>query len=238
MLGMPMRLASLLGSVSGISGFLLLLLVGWIIDRGSNPIRRKSIAMVFGAGCLLLGMSLVVVANTLHLVDLINYNGTLSPVDNHSYPWNIIVPADGLLLLENNRFGVPSIMSTSVKGDAGRDLFFTLDLIDSSMDGSFSEKGLKASVHKGTAGKSWMMNDSTELSLKAGLGLLAFILLDTGFDAINSFTRSFVLTCTPRSEHTSVLLVGLVMASAGGVSTAALGVVDFASLLGLSHIQG
>lgn len=68
--------------------------------------------------------------------------------------------------------------------------------------------------------------------------MVAFILLDIGYDTLNGFTKSFILTCTPRSEHTSVLLVGLVMASAGGVSTAALGVVDFASLLGLSHIEG
>ena len=68
--------------------------------------------------------------------------------------------------------------------------------------------------------------------------MLGFILLDIGFDAMNSFVRSFMLACSRRSEHSSLLVLGLIMASAGGVSTAALGVVEFASLLGLSYIEG
>ena len=68
--------------------------------------------------------------------------------------------------------------------------------------------------------------------------MLGFILMDIGYDATTSVAKSFVLACGPRSEHSSLLVLGLIMASAGGVSTAALGVVDFASLLGLSYIQG
>ena len=68
--------------------------------------------------------------------------------------------------------------------------------------------------------------------------MLGIVLLDVGYDIMTGISKSFILACSPRSEHTSLLLLGLIMASAGGVTTAGLGVVDFASLFGLSHIHG
>jgi hypothetical protein len=77
-----------------------------------------------------------------------------------------------------------------------------------------------------------------QVPFKAGLAMFGFFLLDVGFDTSNSFVKVYALSCSPRNHHTSVLVLGLVMASAGGVSTAALGLVDFRSLLGFERYEG
>ena len=68
--------------------------------------------------------------------------------------------------------------------------------------------------------------------------MLGFVLMDIGFDAMNAFVRTFMLACSPRQEHAALLVLGPVMASAGGVSTVAIGVADLSPLLGLSYIEG
>ncbi|KAK7494537.1 hypothetical protein BaRGS_00014190, partial [Batillaria attramentaria] len=70
-----------------------------------------------------------------------------------------------------------------------------------------------------------------EIPFIAWLAMAGFIVFEIGYDNSNCFVRAWMLTCSPRSEHTTLLVLGLVMASAGGVSMALLGMVDFSSLL-------
>ena len=70
------------------------------------------------------------------------------------------------------------------------------------------------------------------------MGLASIVMMDIGFDMINCFSKSFVLGCTPRDQHTSVLVLAMVTASAGGLSTALAGLVDFSKLLDLTWIEG
>ncbi|KAL8573443.1 hypothetical protein ACOMHN_032458 [Nucella lapillus] len=84
-----------------------------------------------------------------------------------------------------------------------------------------------------------VQEDFSGIPLKAGLALLGYVMLDVGVDGSIACIRACVLSaCGARTEHTSILLIGLVMASGGGLSMAAQGLVDFPSLLGLSDIEG
>ncbi|XP_070212717.1 uncharacterized protein [Littorina saxatilis] len=60
-------------------------------------------------------------------------------------------------------------------------------------------------------------SEKGKVPFEAGLAMFGFILLDIGVDMSFSFTKSWMVTCSPRSEHTSVLGTGLVMASAGAI---------------------
>lgn len=82
------------------------------------------------------------------------------------------------------------------------------------------------------------MSDPDQVSFKAGLGMLGFVLTGIGVTCTHSCITSWVLACSPRAEHTSVLMLSLVMASLGGVSTAALGMVDLGSAFGADLAKG
>ncbi|XP_070196825.1 uncharacterized protein [Littorina saxatilis] len=191
--------------------------------------------MIFAAAVLFLGMSLLIVANLLHLSDLMRYSEMQGSPSDLLPLWNASAKSELLLHNETSPFNVSTIPNDSLG-------YENSILVSSSSSRNSESVPFTAVLSSEAAGNETGQNEPSknpsEVPFKAGLVMVAFILLDIGYDTLNGFTKSFILTCTPRSEHTSVLLVGLVMASAGGVSTAALGVVDFASLLGLSHIEG
>ncbi|KAK7507944.1 hypothetical protein BaRGS_00000909, partial [Batillaria attramentaria] len=141
-LGMPLRLSSLTGLVSGVLGVVILPILGWLSDRGSNPNRRKRNGVLASTSIMLLGISVVIVASVLHL---------------------------------------------------------------------------------------------QKVPVTAGFAMLGFVVYEFGIDNANSFSRSWILACSSRCEHTSLLVLGLVMAAVGGISTAALARVDFLSLLNLAY---
>ncbi|XP_076468109.1 uncharacterized protein LOC143298948 [Babylonia areolata] len=213
-LGLPMRLASVTGAVAGPTAFLLLPLLGWLTDRGSNPVRRKTMAAMFACGVTLLGMLCVIMANILHFSYLLENSVNINSTAHASHPaesgaWNGEVTTSGQGTDASDTAHGPDYGATDSTND-----------------------------NLATFGITQAHTENFEVPFKAGLGLLGFILLDIGFDASNACIKSFVLTCGPRSEHSSLLLIGLVIASAGGVSTASLALVDFGPMFGLSYIEG
>lgn len=66
------------------------------------------------------------------------------------------------------------------------------------------------------------------------LGLLGIIMTDIGFDVTNSAVKAWTVASSEASQHTSLLLLGVLMASSGGMSSASLGTVDITGILGLS----
>ena len=95
-LGMPLSLVSLTALVAGPTAMVLLPLVGWLSDKGSNPQRRKTGAVVFVAGLLCSGMHCVLAANVLHLNYLLDYNSRMDFSSNFSgaFSWNASVSID------------------------------------------------------------------------------------------------------------------------------------------------
>nr|KAG5685421.1 hypothetical protein BaRGS_001506 [Batillaria attramentaria]KAG5686482.1 hypothetical protein BaRGS_018734 [Batillaria attramentaria] len=70
----------------------------------------------------------------------------------------------------------------------------------------------------------------TGVPFTAGLAMFGFIVYEVGYDQTSSVVRAWILTCSPHTEHTSLLVLGLVMAGLGMIVTSALGRVDFPSL--------
>ncbi|XP_076468079.1 uncharacterized protein LOC143298932 [Babylonia areolata] len=228
-LGLPLSLVSLTGAIAGTSATLLLPFVGWLTDRGSNPHGRKTVATILACGISFAGMLCVILANVLHLDYLIE-NGANGTDGSSSY--NSSIPFGKThLSISHGRDGNETVSGREA------DVFGTVEgdgLLYSEVTTAFTND---SSTIRGATGV-YVYGESSEVPFKAGLGLLGFIVMDIGFDISNACIKAFVVTCCPRSEHTSLLVIGLIMASSGGVSTAALGVVDFSSVLGLSYIAG
>lgn len=105
---------SLTGLISGPSALLLLPFIGWITDRGSNPRRRKKAAMIFAAAVLFLGMSLLIVANLLHLSDLMRYSEMQGSPSDLLPLWNASAKSELLLHNETSPFNVSTIPNDSL----------------------------------------------------------------------------------------------------------------------------
>ncbi|KAK7506813.1 hypothetical protein BaRGS_00001664 [Batillaria attramentaria] len=192
LLGMPLKLVSLTAVVAGPVGTLLMPLLGWLSDKGSNPNRRKMMTVILCMALLVSGVFCVVLANVLHL-------------QSRSNP----IPA--------------AKDATDLKGR------------ESNTSPRYSSKIQTAYQ------RHWNVtaDGKTGPPFAAQIGLLAFVLLDVGFDLTNAFVKAWVLTCSPRAEHTSVLMMGTAIGSVGGLVTSTLAVVDFdVSLFGLGDNEG
>ncbi|XP_076468259.1 uncharacterized protein LOC143299052 [Babylonia areolata] len=213
-LGLPMRLATLTGAVAGPTACLFLPLLGWLTDRGSNPHRCKTMAAILTCGLTFVGLLCIIMANILHFSYLlqtsVNINSTAHASLPSSFDWV------GHMTTLGQRTG----MSETANGPIPR------------ATGSTDSPAILG------VGVTDACVDNSEVPFKAGLALLGFILLDIGYDAFNACIRSFVLMCSPRSEHSSLLIIGLIISSCGGMSTASLGLVDFGSMFGLSYSEG
>ncbi|KAK7506864.1 hypothetical protein BaRGS_00001715 [Batillaria attramentaria] len=68
--------------------------------------------------------------------------------------------------------------------------------------------------------------NETGTPLKAWLGMVGYIIIDVAFQFSIAFGKSWVVLCSPRPEHTSVLMLGTVMSSAGGLLTSVITTID------------
>ncbi|KAK7507005.1 hypothetical protein BaRGS_00001856 [Batillaria attramentaria] len=80
--------------------------------------------------------------------------------------------------------------------------------------------------------------NETGTPLKAWIGLLGYIVIDVAFQVSNAFVKSWVLTCSPRPEHTSVLELGTVMGSTGGLLTSGIATIDLEDTCFLCSAEG
>ncbi|XP_076447135.1 uncharacterized protein LOC143284315 [Babylonia areolata] len=219
-LGMPLSLSFIAGLVSGPSSILILPVFGWLIDRGSNPQRRKYASLLLAAGVQTLGMLCFLVANGVHLIHLMNYNGTVGNETGSDDAPTASFLSDSVGNLSASELG-------KEPGGSGQDW---------NSYGVFTESEGTSSAANGS-GKV-LDSDGPTVPAKAALGMLGFILMDLGFDFSNCFVKALLVTCSARAEHTSLMTTAVVMGAVGGVINAALGAVNLPLLLGLSSIHG
>ncbi|KAL8600218.1 hypothetical protein ACOMHN_062508 [Nucella lapillus] len=222
-LGMPLPLTYLPGLVSGPTSLFLLPLIGMLIDKGRSPYRRKFAALVFAAGLQITGMLGVLTANFLHLRYLIDLNNTtLGDNGSDGFVNSSVVPTSvGDLYVDG--FGkYISGKNISVLGQ------------DSNPDSFVRSGDIKSSA----VSLDEAYQSTSSAHFKAGIGMLGFILMDLGFDASNCFVKAFLVSCSPRADHTSLIVLGVMMGAVGGVTNAALGLLDFTSFLDLTDIEG
>ncbi|KAK7497690.1 hypothetical protein BaRGS_00011085 [Batillaria attramentaria] len=205
---MPLRLVPIIGFVSGVMGVVLVPVFGWLSDKGPNPNRRKRNGVLVATSLVLLGIAVVIAASVLHLQspDVLSKLG-----DNSSFLGNTSTSLSMEAASGKTAVNVSEVTASS-----------TIFQSFGKTGVNFTQAGRSTSDEKGIKRK---------LPVTAGLAMLGFIVFEIGYDNINSVSRAWILACSPRSEHTSLLVLGLVMAAVGGISTAALARVDFPSLL-------
>ncbi|KAK7507007.1 hypothetical protein BaRGS_00001858 [Batillaria attramentaria] len=74
--------------------------------------------------------------------------------------------------------------------------------------------------------KTVSQTNETGTPVKAWIGLLGNLILDISFEVHGAFVKSWVLTCSPQPEHTSVLELGTVVSSAGGLLISGIATID------------
>ncbi|KAK7497696.1 hypothetical protein BaRGS_00011091 [Batillaria attramentaria] len=212
-LGMPLKLVSLTGFVSGLLGIAVLPVVGWLSDRGSSPQRRKQVGVLMSVSVMFLGLASVVLVSNLHLRSLALVDG---PSNSSSVPRN------------TSRFTAMEVLSCD--GNRTTNLSSLKEISDGVH--MFDRQSMNT-TNGADSGLNIPDGERSGLPFTAGFAMLGYIVYECGYDNANSFTRAWILSCSPRSEHTSLLVLGLVMAAVGGISTAALGRVDFPALFKL-----
>ncbi|KAL8611000.1 hypothetical protein ACOMHN_042616 [Nucella lapillus] len=213
LLGMPLFLSSLVPLVSGPLSVLLLSFMGWLTDRGSNPQCRKIAVTILVSGILMLGMVCVLAANMIHL------NQLYENVDVCTNASSVVVTTPVYSDCENN---TGSSIVVGTEGGLGQ-------------FGKKNESRFQEILVTESCG-----NDKTffMVPFKAMLAMLGFVLIDVGFDGTSSFTKVYIATCSPVSERASALVVGMIMASAGGLFMSLLGMADMTSFLGPPFAKG
>ncbi|KAL8571946.1 hypothetical protein ACOMHN_026158 [Nucella lapillus] len=91
---------------------------------------------------------------------------------------------------------------------------------------------LSRKIWRGNNSEIMAEDDTGMLSLPvtAIMGLVGFSLMALGYDLNISASRSCILVHTPQRDHTNILVLGLVMAAAGGCFNSLLGMLDLSAV--------
>ncbi|KAL8558110.1 hypothetical protein ACOMHN_055565 [Nucella lapillus] len=259
-LGMPLDVATLHTLWSGAASILLLPFLGLFTDRGLNPTRRKTLALIVSTGLMVSGLLCVVVAMALDIVHLerryhqgadwtradsssypaadestkftIETNSLHSPVDERT---NLTATADSLSSLMNQTAGdvfrPTSSPTTRDPVDALNSVADTDLIMNSSLTTTGTFDAPAAAAEATTKGE--FLFSIPQIPFRAWLALVGFRLIDFGYDGSNSFVQSFLITCSAGQDPSSVLTVAVIAGSMGGMMSAAVGMVDFPALLHL-----
>lgn len=209
-LGTPVYLLTLPGVVAAITALVLVPVMGWIADGGSQPYQRKK-PVSLAAFCMgFLGMSfnlsaaiLAASKSPLHSPATNWSSSTEDPVTNASKLFSALtpLPLNGSYLLTGfNAFGTePDDVSDLAS--------ITTQITVSPAAHGFSD-----------------------LPLPAVLSMMGFIVMDLAFDLTNSAVKALMLTHSSPADHVSLLVTGVVIAALGGCSTSVSGLVDLGSV--------
>lgn len=222
---MPLSLLSLTSLAAGPTAVVLVTLLGWFSDRGSNPTRRRAWALILSAMVLVSGLAVVTVANLLHLryvVPSFDSNQLLNTIRTSQTP--------GAEELSQTIVGSAKSYATGTTSPASYVNYSNV---------SFQPVGIShsselTSVSTNRSQPSTENDVTGSVPVTAGIGMLGYVLIDVGYDCITSNVRTWMLTCSPRSQPTLTFAAGLVMTSLGGMLSSVLGTVELPSVVGLS----
>ena len=208
-LGVPVTYVSLYPIVTGPTAMLLMSLQGYFGDRGPHHRQKKIAILTCNCAVVLFGIAVLVCANLLLLSNHKKKNATLVPeyLYNHSLQMPTSVTQTLITPAENSSVIMP--------------LERNLDIAVSSYDENVSIAVPQEQQEDDDAGL---------LAMTAILGLVGFSAMDIGYDINTAATRSCVLSCSPKTDHTSMLVLALVMAAAGGLINNVFWLVDLSHL--------
>lgn len=165
--------------------------------------------MTCNCAVVLFGIAVLVCANLLLLYNHEKKNVTIVP--EYLYNHSLLMPTSV----------TPKLITPEENSSVIMPLKRNLDIAVSSYDENVSIAVPQEQQEDDDAGL---------LAMTAILGLVGFSAMDIGYDINAAATRSCVLSCSPKTDHTSMLVLALVMAAAGGLINNVLGLVD------LSHV--
>ncbi|XP_076441999.1 uncharacterized protein LOC143281007 [Babylonia areolata] len=207
--GVPVTYVSLYPIVAGPVALLLLNLSGRLSDRGSNHQKRKAIVVALIAAITMLGIALVVVANS-----------NLLSVDECTGSSNATTCFEELREPENQSH-----------------FTFTNESFLTSDD--FPAMVTAVTNHSAARRESSLDDEDTlSVPVTALLGLSGFTLMDIGYDVNQASIRTSVLASSSQSDHSVLLLLSLALAAFGGCITNTLGLLDLSQLFGWGAEDG
>lgn len=200
---MPLNLVSVTSLVSGPTATLLIPLIGWISDRGATPHTRKAVAVLGTAAIRLVGIATVILANLLMMT---THTGSAPTTTNHTVG-----------------SGTGNFSTTSRDWDA------TAENTSTVVDWASTGSGVNdVSISELAATGSQL----DVIPLVAWLSMLGFVLIDIGVDSNSAAVKIYAVASAPRSQQTSVLVTGVLLAALGGMATASTGMIDLGALVG------
>lgn len=203
---MPLNLVSVTSLVSGPTATLLIPLIGWISDRGATPHTRKAVAVLGTAAIRLVGIATVILANLLMMT---THTGSAPTTTNHTVG-----------------SGTGNFTTTSRDWDVtATDKENTTTLVDWASTGS-SVNDVSVSELAATG------SQLDVIPLVAWLSMLGFVLIDIGVDSNSAAVKIYAVASASRSQQTSVLVTGVLLAALGGMATASTGMIDLGALVG------
>lgn len=212
-LGVPVTYVSLYPIVTGPTAMLLMSLQGYFCDRGPHHRQKKIAILTCNCAVVLFGIAVLVCANLLLLYNHEKKNVTIVP--EYLYNHSLLMPTSVTPKL------ITPAENSSVDDSVIKPLKRNLDIAVSSYDENVSIAVPQEQQEDDDAGL---------LAMTAIVGLVGFSAMDIGYDINTAANRSCVLSCSPKTDHTSMLVLALVMAAAGGLINNVLGLVD------LSHV--
>ena len=212
-LGVPVTYVSLYPIVTGPTAMLLMSLQGYFCDRGPHHRQKKIAILTCNCAVVLFGIAVLVCANLLLLYNHEKKNVTI--VLEYLYNHSLLMPTSVTPKL------ITPAENSSVDDSDIKPLKRNLDIAVSSYDENVSIAVPQEQQEDDDAGL---------LAMTAIVGLVGFSAMDIGYDINMAATRSCVLSCSPITDHTSMLVLALVMAAAGGLINNVFGLVDLSHL--------
>ena len=210
-LGVPVTYLPLCPVVTGPLSLILMSVLSRISDKGPNHQKRKMAVMVLLSAILLAGIAVLAAAN--------------------------------FMLLSNGKQTSKTKVSNCTSGGDGFGLNNNTTLIECTGDDSTDSVGSLASGVSRFPHEERQLPDENDtegitdiwsMPVTAVLGVVGFVLFDTGYDVSIASTRVCVLACSPKDDHTSILILALVMGALGGCINNSIGLADYAAILGIS----
>ena len=212
-LGVPVTYVSLYPIVTGPTAMLLMSLQGYFCDRGPHHRQKKIAILTCNCAVVLFGIAVLVCANLLLLYNHEKKNVTI--VLEYLYNHSLLMPTSVTPKL------ITPAENSSVDDSVIKPLKRNLDIAVSSYD---------ENVFIAVPQEQQEDDDAGLLSMTAIVGLVGFSAMDIGYDINTAANRSCVLSCSPKTDHTSMLVLALVMAAAGGLINNVFGLVDLSHL--------
>ena len=221
-LGVPVTYVSLYPLVTGPAAMLLLNLQGYLCDKGPHHRQRKMVAVACNSAVILLGIGVLIVANLLFLYNQGDHRKDIDPAErNHS-----LVPDENLTIVTKCSYDhnlLKSMNITPTKNSSIEDMSAALE---TNLDTGVFSSDENVSIAVSQEQQEDIDRGLTSTPITVLLGLVGFCAMDIGYDANIAASRSFVLSCSPKADHTSVLVLALVMAAVGGLINNVFGIVD------------